>query len=351
MDRTISNAADLQRALQSLNTNSNSPNIKDEERYTNQNSTIQAQQNFNTQHHEEDTPSKLSSSKARTTSIQYSTTQLLHNLGGLQTDNNRKIDLVNDSIIRMNRCLEAVLAEQQKQTELLATIARNTAYSMSASLTPTNTGSSSKFSKLAVKDYGFNNPQDVVSELLIKVLKEVEIQVKNRGIKYRSSRTLTRSIMNQAVKIACVAEFKSPNVANKPIKLPENKDNATIYVASRIGTTDNVNPILTAQAIRELFDDPECRTFMSGVEEIVERLTIIKVVLPYYEADMISSITYPYFDREGEVICDWSKLSSRSETEDESIVISLPAREREKVAKMIAKGLPLKTVLRAVTKQ
>lgn len=288
---------------------------------------------------------KPSNSKTRTSTTQYSTSALLHNLAGLQTTNNTKVDNLTDAINRLTKVVEAVYNQQMKQTELLAAIVRNTA---EGPRTPVY--SSSKSSKLSVKDYGFTNPYDVAAELLIKILKQVEIKVKDQGIKYRSSKTLTKQMASAVIKIACNSEFKSNGLVNRAIKLPDNKEPATMLIASRIGSTDSSNPILTAHAIRELFDDSECRTFMVAFEEVMERLKTLKVLLPFYEGDMINALTYPYFDKEGNVMCTWSKLAPRSETDDENTIMGLKAKEREQLGQLVAKGVSLRAALKAVVK-
>jgi hypothetical protein len=66
---------------------------------------------------------------------------------------------------------------------------------------------------------------------------------------------------------------------------------------------------------------------------------------------MINAISYPYFDTEGQVICDWNKIMKRNETTEETTVMTTSISNREKIATLIAKGLSIKTVLRAVIKE
>lgn len=171
-----------------------------------------------------------------------------------------------------------------------------------------------------------------------------------RGNRYRSTRVMNESMMNKAVKIACEAEFKTSEGIKQPIKIPDNKNPMTLHVASRVGTVDGMSPILNAETLRDLFNNTECRAFMSIVQDIMERLRIIGVVIPFYEADMIKAISFPYFDADGKVICDWTKIVQRNETNDEAIVMTASITKRETIGKMIAKGVPLKSVLKAVMK-
>lgn len=347
MNATISNASQLEKALKGLQVSTSNPQSSSDtltDPYIKQEDKSDNEQNVES--YLPTSANAQSSSKSRTSSVQYSTSQLLYNLAGLTTTTNHKLDAMTDSVIRLQGLVETFIVEQKRQTELLGVIARNTSQGYVSPSTPVGPGKVNK-----VKDYGFNNPIDVAAELIIKICREVDIQARSRGIRYRSSRELSRQLMNKAISVACSSEFRSTKVSSKPVKLPENKHSATLYIASRIGAVNDINPVLTAQAIRELFDDPECRIFMSAVEEIVDRLSIIRIILPYYEADIISAISYPYFDQEGRAICDWSKISSRSETPDESAVMSLQSKDRERLGIMLAKEVPIRAALSAVTKK
>lgn len=340
MDQTIRNTSELQKALLNLN-NTTAEQLDDSTiQYLDSGSQGQVDPQYTSQ----------SSSKDRTSSSQYSSNKLLYNIGGLQTTTNSKLDLLTDAVLRMNQTLQNINSEQKKQTELLSVIARNTVPNQITTPTASRQSTGTKTNGLTVQQYGFTNARGIVSELITKLLKQVEIQMSARGHRYRSTRVMEETMMNKAVKIACDAEFKTSAGPKKPIKMPDNKNSMTLHVASRIGTVDGISPILNAETLRDLFDNTECRAFMSIVQDIMERLTIIGIVLPFYEADMIRAISFPYFDADGKVICDWNRVVQRNETVEEAAVMTTTITNREKIGTMIAKGVPLKSVLRAVIK-
>lgn len=340
MDQTIRNTSELQQALSNLNNSIpeqiNNPTAE----YSN--NIFQGQ--TNPQYVSE------SNSKDRINSSQYSSNQLLYNLGGLQTTTISKIDSLTDAVLRMHQTLQNINSEQKRQTELLSIIARNTVPNQISTSTIGRQTTGDKGNSLTVQQYGFTNARGIISELITKLLKQVEIQMSARGHRYRSTRVMEESTMNRAVKIACNAEFKTLDGVKKSIKIPDNKNSMTLHVASRVGRVDGISPILNAETLRDLFDNTECRAFMSIVQDIMERLTIIGIVLPFYEADMIKAISFPYFDADGKVICDWNKMIQRNETTEEAAVMNTSVTNREKIGTMIARGVPLKSVLRAVIK-
>lgn len=340
MDQTIRNTSELQKALLNLNNTTTDQANDPELHYLNDESQEQTDSQYTSQ----------SSSKDRTNSSQYSSNKLLYNLGGLQTSSNSKLDSLTDAVLRMHQTLQNINSEQRKQTELLSIIARNTVPNQVQTPTISRQSTGSKGSSLTVQQYGFTNSRGIVSELITKLLKQVEIQMSAKGHRYRSTRVMEETMMNKAVKIACDAEFKTPDGPKKPIKMPDNKNSMTLHVASRVGTVDGISPILNAETLRDLFDNTECRAFMSIVQDIMERLTIIGIVLPFYEADMIRAISFPYFDADGKVICDWNKIVQRNESYEEAAVMTTSITNREKIGTMIARGIPLKSVLRAVIK-
>lgn len=276
----------------------------------------------------------------------YSTSGLLQNLCGLQTAGNRKLDMLIDSINLSNRLMEKMLAEQIKQTEVLSAVSRNTANYEPAMSTPSR-ASLSRSSKFAVKDYGFTNPHDVASALLLKMLKQADILIRQRGITYRSTETLTKSALAGYMKLACDNEFKTTNQHRGQIKLPENKDTATLLVASRVGSVDGTIPILTPSAMRDLMDDPECRTFMSALEIVIERLRTVRLVLPYYESDMLNALQYPFFTKEGELMCNWEHLIPRQQTEAEVTMSKLQSKSKKVYVTLVAKGSRTSSALSA----
>ena len=149
------------------------------------------------------------SSKDRTSTYQLSSNQLLVNLCGLQTTNNSKIDILTDSILRLNKTMETMVDEQRKQTELLVRIMQNTAEP--ARIVSESHQSSSKStvqSGRKCSDYGFSNVTNVLSEFILQILKQTEIQVKSHNKGYRSSRTMERTMLDKAIKVLSENEFK-----------------------------------------------------------------------------------------------------------------------------------------------
>lgn len=288
------------------------------------------------------------SSKDRTSTYQYSTNQLLVNLAGLQTTTNTKLDLLTDSVIRLNKTMEGAVEEQRKHTELLARIMSNTA---EPRVVTENTASSSKSNRQVARkcqDYGFSNNIQVISEFIMIILKQAEIQINSRGKGYRSSRTMERTMLDKAIKILCETNCKMDSKTETKVGIPETKSDGCIYLASKVGSTDSVKPILTPNAIVQLLYDPSCRTMISAVEEIISRISIIRWMVPYYEADILNSLMYPYFDENGYVLCDWSKITPRSETPQEARIFEAPVKKKENLGKMVVSGVPFDRAYKVV---
>ena len=340
MDNTIRNVSELQEALASLTTSS----TKEPDTEISSSTENIRQDSIDLQYIHKP------SSKSRLDSSQYSTNQLLYNIAGLQTGSNNKLDLLTDAVLRMHNTLQNINNEQIKQTELLATIARNTISNQVSNPVSIQQKNNNKGNGLTVQQYGFKDVDSIISELIIKLLKQVEIQIIAKGRRYRSTRVLEQNMMVNAIKVARKAEFKDSYGFKKPIKKPDNKNPMIVHLASRIGSVNDISPVLNPETLRELFEDPECSPLMSIIEDIMERLRIIRIMLPYYEADMINAISFPYFDKEGQVICDWNKIVPRHETEEEAQVMNTSIKNRERIGTMIAKGVQLRTILRAVIK-
>jgi hypothetical protein len=292
-----------------------------------------------------------STSISKNTTPQMSTVGILHNLSGLQTTTNTKLDILTDAIYGLTRSIDRMHKEQLKQTDLLIAISRNTSnMTMGVSSAIPGTPMNMKNTNIKVKDYGFTDRIDVMSNLILRLIKQVEIQITNRRIQYKSTRDLTITIMKQVVKIAVSKSFKVNGEIEPPLNLPDNKAQSTMKVASKLGTIDGTIPVLTPEAFRELFDDIDCRVFTVLVEKVIERLCIIRALLPYYEADILCAISYPYFYSDGQVICDWNALKPRSETINETKAMSATLTDRDKLASMLAKGVREQAAVRAIFK-
>lgn len=279
------------------------------------------------------------SSKDRTSTYQFSTNQLLVNLAGLQTTTNTKLDLLSDSIMRLNKTMESVVDEQKKHTELLVRIMSNTAEPRAVHENTTPANKKSKQIVRKCQDYGFSNNIQVISEFIMIILKQAEIQIKSRGKGYRSSRTMERVMLDKAVSVLTEADYKIGDTAQTRIKIPETKSEPCVYLAGKIGSTDSVRPVLTPHAIIQLFNDPNCRAMISAVEDIISRICIIRWMIPYYEADILDSLMYPYFDENGYVICNWSKINPRAESPLEAKIFDAGVTKRVKLGKMVVGGI------------
>lgn len=280
------------------------------------------------------------SSKERTATYQNSTYHQLMNLCGLQTTTNTKLDILTDSILRLTKAMETIANEQRKQTDLLTRIVSNTA---EPRIVYENSGSKTKSNKQMThkcKDYGFNQAKEVLSEFIMTILKQAEVQIKSRGFGYRSSRTMERRMLDKAIKVLADVDYRINGEVKPKIGLPSTDSESCIYLASRIGSLDSIKPILTPNAITELFNDPACRTMTSAVEEIMSRLPVIRCMLPYYEADIINALMFPYFDDEGHVLCNWAKLKPREETPEEAEIFSAKVPDKEMLGKLLISGQP-----------
>ena len=69
------------------------------------------------------------------------------------------------------------------------------------------------------------------------------------------------------------------------------------------------------------------------------RLKAIRWMIPYYEADMVNALNYPYFDDDGKVICNWGDLVPRSETNTEARIITAKTKTRETLGRLVITGI------------
>lgn len=321
MDNIISSVSELEKALEGMTTytppteDSSVPNI-------------------------DSTVFTPSISKVRTSTSQYSTLPLLMNLIAAQTLINFKLGTLSDNILRMHKTLELMHTETVKHTDLLATLTRNTIPTYNPSADTTYMSSTPRSKTKLLKDYGFNTTWAVISELLIKLLKQLEIQIVDRGIRYRSQRTLTEQIMSQAIKSVCSTEFKTESGYDPLIKAPDSKNIAVLHVASVIGSDAiGVNPILTPASIRELFDDIKSRPVMSLLQDAVDRLRTVSVLVPHFEGDILKATPYPFFNSQGLPLCNFAAIVPRSETENERLVMDANATMKQKVSAMLCKSI------------
>lgn len=346
-DHTIRNVSDLQKALSSsltLQPETNQPTNKPADADT---------ENFNNDPATQGNSDRKFTSKDRIATNQMGSSRLLHNLAGLQTVNNSKLDMMIDVMNRQNFLLQNIYEEQCKQTEFLSSIARNTSINNISNSNGSEYKSRTKGGAVSIKEYGFKDGISLISELIIKLLHEAEIKVDAKNRRYRSTRTITLNMVEKAVGVACKVEFKaSADIQDvSAIKIPDNKDPTMVQLASKIGSVDDIAPVLNANALREIFINSEFRVFTTIFQTIMDRLKIIRIMLPYYEADIINAISFPYFDKDGELLCDMAKLMPRAETEDEAVMMTSKVTARENVGKMLAKRVGIRSAIKACIKE
>lgn len=288
------------------------------------------------------------SSADRTSSMQLSTSGLLTNMIAHQTSTNKKIDALTDAVFRLHRTVETMSKEQVRQNDLLAAIVRNTANMQITVNESSSSGKSGKSKSSSIKDYGFSTAKQLFAEFLLKLLNEVKKQVTQKGKVYKSTRDFDSKLASQLIKAAMDNQFKINGVVHAKLEANSTNHPSLVKVASRIGSTDNTNPMLTPESFRELVDDVDTNFFISNLEHILDRLRIIRILIPFYESDIISALQYPYFNRNQEAVCDWHKIIPRSETANEARVVNLSATERNKLAEYMAKGISEKSALNAV---
>lgn len=280
---------------------------------------------------------------------QSSSNSLLHNMAGLQTTTNNNLALINNNIMHLKGVMEKLCTLMEVQNNMLGNMQSSLTQLTLSSSNPT-TPSTSKVSKGSAQDYGFKSPIDVAADLLIRLLKQVEAEAKSRSINYRSAKPFDRLYASSAIRIVCKNKFadKFSNLSSGIIELPDNKSVATVRIASRIGEIGGISPVMTNESIGQLFEDTECRTFMSGFEEILERLKVISITLPFYEADMINALYHPYFTSDGKIHCKWNLLAARQENERERKVSALGGvKKREILGKMLTTGIDFKAAIKA----
>ena len=348
-DNQIRNISDLERALEaSFPRNTNSPLSQSHHDLSRSTTPIDTPsittQNYITNDTNPNSPTV--NSRERTGTYQYSSNQLLLNIAGLQTAANTKLDLLTDSILRLNKTMEGVVNEQRKQTEILTRIMSNTSEPRVVQENVSTPGRASKQMIHKCKDYGFTSNIQVISEFIMGILKQAEIQIKSRGKGYRSSRTIERTMLDKAIKVLSEVDYNVNSERKAKIDIPETKSEPCVYLASRVGSTDSIKPVLNPYSIIQLFNDPNCRTMTSAVEEIISRLKVIRWMIPYYEADIVESLIYPYFDENGNVICDWSKINPRSESPLEAKIFTAKVDKREILGRLVIKGINFETALK-----
>lgn len=289
-------------------------------------------------------------SAIRTSASQMSSSALLHNLGGLQTSTNKKLEILTDAVVRLHTTIEKMNRQQMKHEELLAAIVRNTAnmkITMAEAQTPTTGTKGSKAKGGSIKDYDFSTAKQLFAEFLIKLLDLIKVQVTSKGKQYTSMRDMDLKVASQIVSWCMDNEFKISGELHQKLDANSQKHPSLVKVASNIGTIDGTKPILTPESFRELLDDVECNYFISCFQKILERARIIRLLVPFYEADIICSIEYPFFNKTGDVICDWHKIIPRNETPDETRAANGTTTERKKLAGFMARGMSVRAALGA----
>jgi hypothetical protein len=290
---------------------------------------------------------RVQNSATRTSASQMSSSGLLHNLNGLQTTTNKKLDALTDAVIRLHRSIDIMNKQQAKHEELLSIIVRNTAnikLNVSEAQAPAKGG---KTKAESIKEYGFSTTKQLFAEFLIKLLEQIKIQVTSKGKQYTSMRDMDLKNTSQIIGWCMDTEFKVNGTLEQKIDANSQKHSSLVKVASTIGSIDGTSPVLTPEAFREIFDDVESNFFVSCFRKILERMRAIRLLVPFYEADIICSIEHPFFNKDGAVICDWHKIIPRDETPDETRAANGTTTERKKLAGFLAKGMSTRGALGA----
>ena len=296
---------------------------------------------------------KSHTSASRTSSSQMSTVGLLTNMIALQTSTNNKIDKLTDAVYGLYHSTDKIHKEQVKQTELLNTIARNTAnmkLTISEGMNAGNTGSTGRSGKDKsgnIKDYKFNTTKQVFAEFLIKLLQKVQIEAISRNKEYTSTRDFDLKVATRLIAGAMDNSFKIDGQTVDKINAASTTHPSIVKIASELADKDGTTKLLTPESFREIIEDVDSRYFVSCFRQILERLEIMKVLVPFYESDIISAIEYPYFTKNGQIICDWTKIVPRNETEIETRVAVASVGQRNKIAEYLAKGLSQRAAINA----
>jgi hypothetical protein len=167
----------------------------------------------------------------------------------------------------------------------------------------------------------------------------------------RSSRTIDRKMLDKAVKVLSSVDYKADGVTKPKINIPATSSESCVYLASKIGSTDRVKPIITPEYMVQLFNDPNCRTMMATVEEVMSRLKAIRWMIPYYEADIVNALIHPYFDDDGKVLCNWGYVNPRSETDTEAKIMTMKIESRERLGKMVIQGIKFDKALSMILRE
>lgn len=246
--------------------------------------------------------------------------------------------------------MDTVVQNQERQLVLLAAISRHTLTSVSGGHSETSArGPQTPTSQyMAIKDFGYSTTAELLSDMVAKLISMVEVQVSARNKRYRSSRDMTQSILQTAIGIACKATFRVRGEILPALVIPAAKSMSALTIAKRIGTTNGVRPALNALAFRQIMDDPECRTMTTLLGDVISRLCIIRWMIPYYEADILTSLEFPYIDNEAQILCKWSALQDRPETPEERKVIEAQVTKRKRIGELVANGSSVKSAINAV---
>lgn len=289
-------------------------------------------------------------SRSRTATYNLSSSGLLTNLTATCQQTNTKLDGLSDQITRLSNTLDTMVRNQERQLELLAAISRHTLNSVSSSRSETSTRDpqTPASQQAVIKDFGYSTTIDLLSDMVAKLIGIVEVQVSARNKRYRSSRDMTQSTLQTAVSVACKATFRVEGKVLTPLTIPTAKSVGALTVAKRIGTTNGVRPALNALAFKQIMDDPDCRTITTLLGDIIFRLCEIRWMLPYYEADILRSLEFPYIDQEAQILCTWNALRDRPETLEERRVIEAQATKRKKIGELLANGCSVKSAINAV---
>lgn len=347
MNYTIENLSQLQQGLERMRrpseipspsrSGNNTPTTSD---VTDHNLHTQIkQENITPDYHIQSPNIRPHTSATRTNSSQMSSSSLLLNIAALQTTTNNKLDKLVDAIYGLHNAIDKVNKEQVRQSELLVSIVRNTANIKISTSESQISSKSTKAKNGSIKEYGFATTKQLFAEFIMKLLQQIQIQIIGKNKQYKSTRDMNLKLTTQIVSVAMDNEFKINGISESKIDANSQTHPSLVKVANSIGSIDDTNPMLTPEAFREIFEDVESKFFVSCLQKIIERMRIIRLLVPFYEADIISSIEFPYFNKNGEVICNWHKIIPRNESVTEALISTASISDRKKLAQYLARGL------------
>lgn len=105
--------------------------------------------------------------------------------------------------------------------------------------------------------------------------------------------------------------------------------------------------MLTLEAFREIFNNVKSKFFALCFQKILERMCIIKILILFYEADIICAIEFLYFNKNSKAICNQHKIIPRNKSTSEARIASATILERKVLGHYLARGLSKRAAIGA----